>query len=145
SGKPPGGQSGHTGHTLTLSEQPDLVVLHRPSHCVGCGTALDSVPAQTRQRRQVIDLPPLALVTTEHVVESLICPRCRQLNTGSFPAEAAEPVQYGPEIAALVVYLRTYQLLPSARTQELLVDLFGTGPSEGTLDKLVTTAAATLA
>lgn len=139
--KRPGGQPGHAGHTLTLSEQPDQLVLHRPSHCSCCGQALDQLPAHSSQRRQVIDLPPLALQTTEHQVVTIVCPACQQPNSGSFPPEVTEPVQYGPRLAALVVYLRTYQLLPSARTQQLLSDLFGSAPSEGTLDNMLHTAA----
>src|SRR5207244_12530979 len=30
SGKSPGGQRGHIGHTLTLTDNPDEVLLHRP-------------------------------------------------------------------------------------------------------------------
>lgn len=43
------------------------------------------------------------------------------------------------------MYLRVYQLLPSARTQELLADLFGTAPSEGTLTTILADAATRLA
>jgi transposase len=144
SGKPSGGQPGHGGHTLTMTDQPDVVVLHRPSHCQGCGTPLTDQPACSRQRRQVVDLPPLRLLTTEHQVERIHCPSCGQLNSIEFPAEAGEPLQYGPQVKALVVLLRSYQLLPSARTHELLADLFGAAPSEGTLDTIITTAAADL-
>jgi transposase len=41
--------------------------------------------------------------------------------------------QYGPRIKALCVYLQEYHLLPFARTQELLADLFGCTLCEGTL------------
>ena len=54
-------------------------------------------------------------------------------------------MQYGPRLQALIVYLRTYQLLPSERTQELLADLFGVAPSEGTLATSVQSVAARLA
>src|SRR5260370_6727556 len=37
SGKPPGGQAGHAGHTLSMVEQPDEVVCHRPEICSQCG------------------------------------------------------------------------------------------------------------
>src|SRR5215469_13789317 len=33
SGKPPGGQVGHAGQTLSMVEQPDEVVAHRPHVC----------------------------------------------------------------------------------------------------------------
>jgi len=144
SGKPPGGQRGHPGQTLPFSDQPDATVIHRPSHCAGCGAALDGLSASRMQRRQVVDLPPLHLHTTEHQVESVVCPACQQTPQGTFPLEAAEPVQYGPHLQALVVYLRIYQLLPSARTQELLADLFGVAPSEGTLDRIMGRAATVL-
>ncbi len=86
----------------------------------------------------------MQLVTVEHQVETVCCPHCQQANHGQFPPEAQDAVQYGPHLQALVVYLRTYQLLPVARTQELLGDLFGAAPSEGTLTTMLTTAAATL-
>lgn len=144
SGKRPGGQPGHPGQTLLFSAHPDAIVTHRPTHCAGCGADLADVPAQARQRRQVVDLPPLQLLTVEHQVETVCCPACQHATSGHFPPEAVDPVQYGPRLQALVIYLRTYQLLPSARTQELLLDLFGTAPSEGTLTTWVSAAAAVL-
>jgi transposase len=145
SGKRPGGQPGHPGQTLTFAAAPDQIVLHRPSHCDRCGTGLVGLPAQARQRRQVVDLPPLQLQTTEHQVETLCCPVCQHLSSGQFPPEAPDPLQYGPRLKAFIVYLRVYQLLPSARTQELLADLFGAAPSEGTLTTILTAAATRLA
>jgi transposase len=144
SGKPPGGQAGHPGHTLTVRDNPDAVVVHRPSQCAGCGAPLTDLPARARTRRQVVDLPPLRLVTTEHQAESVDCPACGHCTTAPFPPAARDPIQYGPHLAALVVLLRVYQLLPSARTAELLTDLLGSAPSEGTLDTMLHTAATTL-
>ncbi len=144
SGKRPGGQPGHPGQTLRFTAHPDQVLIHRPAQCASCGTPLADCPAQARHCRQVVDLPPLQLLTVEHQVETICCPACQQATGGQFPPEAREAVQYGPRLPALVVYLRTYQLLPSARTQELLVDLFGAAPSEGTLTTMLNTAAALL-
>src|SRR5256714_7460739 len=36
SGKQPGGQSGHPGKTLKLSETPDQVIVHPVDHCHYC-------------------------------------------------------------------------------------------------------------
>ena len=70
---------------------------------------------------------------TEHQAVSCVCPHCHTLNAGTFPKEVTHPAQYGPKMLGLCVYLSQYQLLPLARTQELLVDLFGQSPSQGTL------------
>ena len=36
SGKKPGGQSGHAGSTLMLTQTPDLVIVHPVEHCMYC-------------------------------------------------------------------------------------------------------------
>lgn len=141
-----GGQPGHKGKTLRFSAHPDQVVEHRAGECAECGCSLEDVPAVAgaTERRQVVDLPPLRLETTEHQVPLVRCPLCSHLNRGAFPAEAPDGVQYGPTIKAVCVYLMSYQLLPYWRTQELLTDLFGTAPSEGTLHQAQQSAASEL-
>lgn len=145
SGKPPGGQPGHRGHTLTMTASPDTVVAHHPVACDQCGAALADVPARTVARRQVVDLPPLALAVTEHQAATVCCPHCRTTTTAPFPAGVTGAVQYGPRLLGLGVYLRHYQLLPYRRVADLLADLFGGGPSPGTLHTASLTCAAALA
>lgn len=133
SGKKPGGQPGHPGHALAPVEQPDVVLVHAPSSCVRCGHALAGVEPSLTQRRQVLDLPPLALQAREHRVEGKHCPGCEHLTWADFPAGVDEAVQYGPGVLGLGVYLQVYHLLPYARTAELMSDLFGRAPCQGTL------------
>jgi len=83
--------------------------------------------------RQVFDLPPRALVVSEHQVEVKGCPHCGQVNQGSFPPEANTVVQYGPRLRGMMVYLMEGQLLPSNRVCDVLRDLVGVTVSEGTL------------
>jgi transposase len=132
-GRRTGGQPGHPGHTLKLVDHPDHTLVHAPTTCTGCGVALEDVPVLSKERRQVYELPPLKLEVTEHQAISCTCPHCHTLNVGAFPKEVTQPAQYGPHMLGLCVYLSQYQLLPLARTQELLVDLFGQSPSQGTL------------
>src|SRR5258707_4750349 len=146
SGKKPGGQLGHRGQTLRLVAESDGVVEHRPAVCVGCQAPLDTeAPVVLRERRQVQDLPPLRLQITEHQALHVRCPACQAVSVGAFPAEAPSRAQYGPQLRALVVYLVEQQLVPYARVQALLRDLFGVDLAGGTLVMLVRAAATTLA
>jgi transposase len=133
SGKPSGGQPGHPGQTLLPVEKPDEFCLHAPSACAHCGTSLEAVVPCATERRQVFDLPKLSLLVTEHEAQTKRCPRCQHCTSSAFPAGVTQATQYGPDLLALSVYLQTYQLLPFARTQELLQDLFGASPCQGTL------------
>src|SRR5881275_1930772 len=66
SGKRPGGQAGHAGHTLVMGEQPDEVVRYRPQVCRQCGEDLSTVLGSVAERRQVLDLPEIRLLAHEH-------------------------------------------------------------------------------
>jgi transposase len=145
SGRAPGGQPGHPGHTLAMTATPDQVVPHHPGRCAHCGAALAGVPATAVVRRQVVDLPPLRLAVTEHRAATVCCPHCQQPTTAPFPPAVTQPVQYGPRLLGLGAYLRHYQLLPYHRIGELLADLFGARPSVGTLYAAGATCAAALA
>jgi len=133
SGRRPGGQPGHPGNTLGWAEAPDQVIEHRPARCASCGEPLTPTAAVSVERRQVHDLPPLRLLVAEHRVHACVCPACRHETQAAFPAGVDAPVQYGPQLQALGVYLTCYQLLPFARSAQMLHDLFGASFSPGTL------------
>jgi len=145
SGKKPGGQLGHRGETLRLQATPDVVVEHRPTHCAHCQASLTDAPVFVRERRQVLDLPPMRLQVTEHQALHLRCPQCQQVSVGAFPPEAASRAQYGLHLRAVAVYLLEEQLVPLGRVQALLFDLFGVQMGRGTLVAWVHQAAAVLA
>ena len=141
SGKRPGAQHGHRGCTLDPVDDPDHTLVHAPTTCATCGGSLHGAPIVGEQHRQVFDLPPLRLQVTQHTARTCACPHCQAHNTGAFPPEVTQPAQYGPQILALGVYLNAYQLLPLARTQQLIEDLFGQSPSQGTLTTAVASCA----
>lgn len=145
SGRQPGGQPGHTGHSLRLVDAPDEVQVHAPSRCQGCGQSLEDVPALRWERRQVIDLPPLRARIIEHQATTTCCPGCGTATSGAFPPGVAAPVQYGPGVATLAVYLTQEQLLPLARTSAVLAEVFGCPVAEATLERAVADCHARLA
>jgi transposase len=145
SSKPPGGQPGHAGHTLTLVATPDVVVTHHPGVCAQCQRTLLDVPGVVVERRQVRELPPLRLEVREHQVEQVRCPACQALTRGVFPAAVNAPAQYGPRLRALAVYLNQSHLVPEQRTHEVLADLFGCTVSDGSIATWVEQASGILA
>jgi transposase len=141
SGLKPGGQPGHPGSTLVMTQTPDHIELHPVDTCSFCGHDLSSQGAEALERRQVFDIPPLPHTEiTEHRLETKTCPICHRVTTSSSsPSRTVRaPVQYGPRMKALAVYLKDYQMLPFKRMAELMKDLFGCTLSEGTLATMLT-------
>jgi len=140
-----GGQEGHEGHTLAFNPEPDVIKKHRPTECAHCQAPLaEEMAASEVAKRQVLDLPPLRYVTTEHQVETVLCPRCGEATTGEFPAGVTNPVQYGSQVKRLAVYLRTEQFIPYERERQMLADVFELPVSPGSLQNFVETAAVTV-
>jgi transposase len=126
SGKKPGGQKGHPGKTLSRTETPDATIDHFPETCRACGGPLNEEMASGHTARQVFDLPaPQPLIVTEHRAHACRCARCGAETRAAFPEEVTAPVQYGANIAAVVVYLLHFQFLPEKRLAMLMADLFG--------------------
>ncbi len=125
SGKPVGGQPGHKGTTLERTDKPDHIIQHPlPQHCIACNAALPSEQAEVWLRAQVIDLPPVRAEVTEHQTLRLRC-QCGQQHTSQMPDTVGEAaVQYGPNIRAQGVYLTHAQLLPVARTAQMLEEMY---------------------
>jgi transposase len=142
SGKQRGGQKGHKGETLRQVMDPDDVVDHYPSACSMCGAALGPEGSVGHSARQVFDLPkPQPLVVTEHRAHDCQCAACGAKTRAPFPDGVNAPVQYGVGIAAFVVYLLHYQLLPENRLAELMADLFGVKLAAATIARMSRTCA----
>jgi transposase len=136
SGRRSGGQPGHPGHTLQRVDTPDHAQRCRVERCSVCGRSLASQPPECVESRQVHELPPRQMIVTEYQAEQKRC-SCGHVNKAAFPEGVNAPVQYGPQIKALAVYLNQQQLLPYERTCELLGELLGCPISQGTLANII--------
>ncbi len=137
SGKKPGGQKGHPGETLRRTATPDATIDHYPAACAACGEPLTAALATDYVARQVLDLPePQPLIVTEHRAHGCRCAACGTNTRAAFPAGVTAPVQYGARIAAFVVYLLHYQLLPEKRLAALMADLFGVNLVTATIARI---------
>ena len=122
SGKKPGGQPGHSGHALLQTQIPALVVLHCSGQWAYCQCDLRDQLATIAEHRQGSNLPLIWPVITEHRVEEKRCPHCLYLMLVAFPDGVCAPIQYGPIVQALALYLVHYQLAPDERANQVLSD-----------------------
>ena len=143
SGRKPGGQDGHRGQTLAQVARADREEWHEPACCAWCGAGLSGRPVTAVERRQVFDLPPVKVRVTEHQLIEREC-GCGHRTRAAAPAGADAPVQYGPRVAAVVIYLYIGQFLSKKRTAQALGELFGIPLSPGTVAALTARAAGRL-
>jgi transposase len=144
SGRKPGRPKGQPGATMQLADHPDKKVRHRPARCRCCGESLKGAPETGMERRQVIDIPPVRPVVTEHQLLTLQC-GCGEETKAQAPDGVTAPVQYGPRIMGAGVYLWHGQFLSRDRACRALSELFGCAPPPGALAAAVRKTAGLIA
>jgi transposase len=140
SGRRSGGQDGHSGRTLRQVDDPDETVRHEPAACGGCGSGLIDAPLAAVTRRQVFEIPQIGARVTEHQLITRRC-ACATVTCARAPAGVDAPVQYGPRLAAIVVYLLVAQFGAQKRVAQAVADLFGVPISQGSVAALTARAA----
>ena len=131
-----GGQKGHEGATLECSAEVDEVIRHSPEFCNCCGNDLRATEDIFLSSRQLVDIPPIKLRRIEHQIFQKQC-SCGHIMESSFPSYVTSPIQYGPNVEALVGYLHTRQYVPYARMQEFLNDVVGLDVSTGGIHNIL--------
>ena len=135
----PGGQKGHKANSLKMVEKPDKIISISVDTCKSCGLDLKS-QKKKQTKRQVFDIPPLDIIVTEYITESITCPCCKTHNSTKFPDNVKRPTQYGNNFKSLIIYLNQYQLIPYDRTVEFVKDIFGHSFSQGTIYNIIKSA-----
>ncbi|NJM59424.1 MAG: IS66 family transposase [Oscillatoriales cyanobacterium RU_3_3] len=136
SGKKRGGQPGHEGKSRNLYpiEKCHEVIDHHPVTCPCCGESLkgeDTVP----YRHQIVEIPPIEPIVTEHRLHQLTCSRCGTATRAKLP-EGVSPSGYGVRVVSTVALLSGLYRNSHRMVQNALADLFGISMSVGTVNKL---------
>jgi transposase/regulator of replication initiation timing len=137
SGRPSGGQVGHKGSTLLMSDHPDVTQTYSSDYCPSCGASLAGIEGKVAETRQCIDIPlPVCPIITNHVSMSKIC-TCGKCTRGSFPDEINPGVSYGANLHAVVAYLNVVQDIPFKRLTDTIRDLYGLEMSQGSISNIL--------
>jgi len=131
-----GGQPGHEGKTLEMTETPDEIIEHHSCFCPECGKDVSELPFEFCGKRQVIEIPTIKQIVTEHRVYRCTC-SCGKIVESDFPVGVDSPVKYGKSIETIIGYLSVRQYLPFKRLQEMMNDVFSVQISEGGLHWLM--------
>lgn len=132
SGRSPGGQTGHEGSTLKMNSSPEVVIDYTPNFCKCCGFDLVDQSAELICRRQVIDIPPVKPIYTEHRLYRKVCV-CGHQSSADFPLGVEAPLSYGHNTQALIAYLHTRQYVPFKRISEFFHSVYSMPISQGTV------------
>lgn len=148
SGRRPGGQPGHPGQYRALlpPEQVTHTVRRVPAACGGCGAALSHAagPADPAdERRQVVELPPVAVVVIEYHLAARRCAGCGQLTRATLPA-AAGASGFGPRLTAVCALLTGRYRLSKREAAACVADLCGVEVAVGSVSALEQTMSAAL-
>lgn len=124
SGKKSGGQFGHKGSSLKMSEEPDEIKKYIPQYCKQCGEKFsDNTVFELNQRKQEVVIPPIIPRYLEHQSYGCICNKCHTQTIAEMPMHLKSNIQYGNNIHALIAYLSVYQFMPSNRIKGYFKDI----------------------
>ena len=137
SGRKPGGQPGHKGHTLKQVEHPTKQYDLKSNFCQSCGSALPESGQELLSKRQVVELPPISPIYIEYRQFGCTCLNCNHPQKAAYPSGINAPIQYGPGVLIRIAYFNVFQYIPFRRLQTLFKDVFNLPISEGSIQNML--------
>ena len=94
-------------------------------------------------RHQVAELPPTAVILSEHRLQRLRCPECGATARAALPA-GVPPGAFGPRLQAAVATLAVRNRVSRRDAVELVAELFGARICAGSVEAILQRAATAL-
>jgi len=140
-----GGQPGHPKHEREPFSSDDLddVREYELNCCPDCGGSLSSRPRETRVVPQV-ELAERPVEILEHRAEGCWCRRCKKVVYAPLPATVQKGGLLGPELTALVGYLKGVGHASFSTIRKFFRDVLKIPISRGQLAKVIRKVSAAL-
>ena len=117
-GRKPGGQNGHEGSTLKMTQAPDETEDVSANYCTKCGSSLEDCERILDYVTQVVSIPDLKPVVKEIRHYITVCKNCGERIQSHAPRKrGSNAVVYDASVKSLVVYLSVVMFLPYGRTE----------------------------
>lgn len=131
-GRPPGGQRGHEGSTLKMTQTPDETEEVSANYCTRCGASLEDCERILDYVTQVVSVPELKPVVKEIRHYITVCKNCGERVRSHAPRKrGSNAVVYDATVKSLVVYLNVVMFLPYGRIGNFFKEVFGLEISQG--------------
>jgi transposase len=131
--KPSDKRKAHPGAHRPLHPNPSSRRDVAASACQHCGADVSGERQFVCEAYDHIEIPPIALHVTRVSLLGGACPCCAKQFKAPAPADMPKGSPFGPNLRALVIYLRFTQGIAFERLATLLSDLLGLAISEGAL------------
>ena len=131
-GRKPGGQKGHEGSTLKMTQAPDETEDVSADYCTRCGASLEDCERILDYVTQVVSIPDLKPVVKEIRHYVTVCKDCGERIQSHAPRRrGSNAVVYDASVKSLVVYLSVVMFLPYGRIENFLKEVFCLEISQG--------------
>ena len=128
----PGGQQGHEGSTLKMTQSPDETEDVAANYCTKCGTSLEDCGRILDYVTQVVSIPDMKPVVKEIRHYITVCKQCGERILSHAPRKrGSNAVVYDATVKSLVVYLSVVMFLPYGRIGNFFREVFGLEISQG--------------
>lgn len=141
-----GGQPGHRRHEREAfaPEQIDKIHPCTLDRCPDCGGRLQPLKDEPRVIQQV-EMVSRPVTVTEYRAGSYRCTHCGKTHAARLPAEVAQSGLIGPNLTAVVAYLKGVCHASFSTIRKFFRDVIGVRVSRGQLAKLIGKVSAALA
>ena len=131
-GRKPGGQEGHEGSTLKMTQTPDETEDVSANYCTKCGASLEECERILDYVTQVVSIPDMKPVVKEIRHYITVCRQCGERIQSHVPRKrGSNAVVYDATVKSLVVYLSVVMFLPYGRIDSFFREVFGLEISQG--------------
>ena len=131
-GRKPGGQEGHEGSTLKMTQSPDTTEDVSANYCTKCGASLEDCERILDYVTQVVSIPDLRPVVKEIRHYITVCKQCGERIQSHAPRKrGSNAVVYDATVKTLAVYLSVVMFLPYGRIENFFKEVFCLEISQG--------------